>query len=53
VLGVNSKVQLAELERVAQRRIAERLMEQGVRLADPARIDVRGELSAGATCSST
>jgi bifunctional UDP-N-acetylglucosamine pyrophosphorylase/glucosamine-1-phosphate N-acetyltransferase len=47
VLGVNSKVQLAELERVAQRRIAERLMEQGVRLADPARIDVRGELVCG------
>ncbi|MEF8700587.1 MAG: bifunctional UDP-N-acetylglucosamine diphosphorylase/glucosamine-1-phosphate N-acetyltransferase GlmU [Candidatus Accumulibacter sp. UW20] len=47
VLGVNSKVQLAELERVAQGRIAERLMEQGVRLADPARIDVRGELVCG------
>ena len=47
VLGVNSKVQLAELERVAQRRIAESLMEQGVRLADPARIDVRGELVCG------
>lgn len=47
VLGVNSKVQLAQLERVAQRTIAERLMEQGVRLADPARIDVRGELRCG------
>ncbi|MCM8595244.1 bifunctional UDP-N-acetylglucosamine diphosphorylase/glucosamine-1-phosphate N-acetyltransferase GlmU [Accumulibacter sp.] len=47
VRGVNSKVQLAELERVAQRRIADRLMEQGVRLADPARIDVRGELVCG------
>lgn len=47
VLGVNSKVQLAELERVAQRRTAERLMEQGVRLADPARLDVRGELLCG------
>ncbi|WP_291990106.1 bifunctional UDP-N-acetylglucosamine diphosphorylase/glucosamine-1-phosphate N-acetyltransferase GlmU [Candidatus Accumulibacter sp. ACC007] len=47
VLGVNSKVQLAELERVAQRQTAERLMEQGVRLADPARIDVRGELLCG------
>lgn len=44
VLGVNSKVQLAELERIAQRSTAERLMEQGVRLADPARIDVRGSL---------
>jgi bifunctional UDP-N-acetylglucosamine pyrophosphorylase/glucosamine-1-phosphate N-acetyltransferase len=40
-------VQLAELERIAQRHTAERLMEQGVRLADPARIDVRGELVCG------
>jgi len=47
VLGVNSKVQLAELERIAQRRTAEQLMEQGVRLADPARLDVRGELVCG------
>ena len=47
VLGVNSKVQLAELERVAQRSKAVTLMEQGVRLADPARIDVRGTLKCG------
>jgi len=47
VLGVNSKVQLAELERVAQRNAAEQLMEAGVRLADPARFDVRGELVCG------
>ena len=47
VLGINNKVQLAELERVAQRCIAEQLMEQGVRLADPARLDVRGELLCG------
>ena len=47
VLGVNSKVQLAELERIAQRCTAVRLMEQGVRLADPARLDVRGELVCG------
>jgi bifunctional UDP-N-acetylglucosamine pyrophosphorylase/glucosamine-1-phosphate N-acetyltransferase len=47
VLGVNSKVQLAELERVAQRRTADGLLEQGVRLADPARIDVRGDLICG------
>ena len=47
VLGVNSKVQLAQLERIAQRGSAERLMEQGVRLADPARLDVRGELVCG------
>lgn len=47
VLGVNSKVQLAELERIQQLRIARRLLENGVRLADPARIDVRGELTCG------
>jgi len=44
VAGVNSPVQLAELERVLQLRIANTLMEQGVRLADPARLDVRGTL---------
>jgi bifunctional UDP-N-acetylglucosamine pyrophosphorylase / glucosamine-1-phosphate N-acetyltransferase len=46
-LGVNSKVQLAELERIHQRTIADALLEQGVTLADPARIDVRGTLSCG------
>lgn len=47
VLGVNSKMQLAELERVHQRNIADRLLIDGVRLADPARLDVRGELLHG------
>ena len=47
VAGVNSPVQLAELERVYQGRRALALMEQGVRLADPARLDVRGELVCG------
>ncbi|MGE5651163.1 MAG: bifunctional UDP-N-acetylglucosamine diphosphorylase/glucosamine-1-phosphate N-acetyltransferase GlmU [Bacillota bacterium] len=46
-LGVNSKVQLAELERIHQRNIAGALLEQGVTLADPARIDVRGSLICG------
>jgi len=46
-LGVNSKIQLAELERVAQRNTADALLEQGTTLADPARIDVRGMLSCG------
>ena len=45
--GVNSKSQLARLERIHQRNIAETLMEQGVTLADPGRIDVRGELVCG------
>ncbi len=47
VQGINSKMQLAELERVHQRNIAAALMEQGVTVADPARIDVRGELVCG------
>ena len=47
VLGVNSPAQLAELERVLQRRQAGELMEAGVRLADPARFDLRGELACG------
>jgi bifunctional UDP-N-acetylglucosamine pyrophosphorylase/glucosamine-1-phosphate N-acetyltransferase len=46
-LGVNSKTQLAELERIHQHNVADRLLEQGVTLADPARIDVRGTLSCG------
>ena len=46
-LGVNSKVQLAELERLYQAQLAQTLLEQGVTLADPARIDVRGELLCG------
>jgi bifunctional UDP-N-acetylglucosamine pyrophosphorylase / glucosamine-1-phosphate N-acetyltransferase len=45
--GVNSKVQLAELERVYQRVRADALMEQGVMLLDPARLDVRGSLACG------
>ena len=45
--GVNSPVQLAELERVFQLRQARALMEKGVRLADPARFDVRGQLACG------
>jgi bifunctional UDP-N-acetylglucosamine pyrophosphorylase / glucosamine-1-phosphate N-acetyltransferase len=47
VLGVNSPLQLADLERRVQRAQAEALMEAGVRLADPARFDVRGELVCG------
>jgi bifunctional UDP-N-acetylglucosamine pyrophosphorylase/glucosamine-1-phosphate N-acetyltransferase len=47
VLGVNSKRELATLERRYQRRQAERLMAQGVTLLDPERIDVRGELTCG------
>ena len=45
--GVNSRAQLAELERVYQRGLADALMERGAHLLDPARIDVRGELTLG------
>jgi bifunctional UDP-N-acetylglucosamine pyrophosphorylase/glucosamine-1-phosphate N-acetyltransferase len=47
-LGVNNKQQLAQLERVYQWRYATRLLERGVTLADPMRLDVRGELECGA-----
>jgi bifunctional UDP-N-acetylglucosamine pyrophosphorylase / glucosamine-1-phosphate N-acetyltransferase len=48
ILGVNSKQQLARLERIYQGQQALKLMEAGVTLADPARIDVRGSLVCGA-----
>jgi len=47
VAGVNSKRELAALERQYQSKEAERLLGEAVTLADPARIDVRGELSCG------
>ena len=49
--GVNSKEQLATIERIAQRRIASELMERGATLADPARIDVRGNVNVGTDVS--
>ena len=53
VLGVNDRVQLAQLERAYHRRRAEELMRAGATLADPARFDLRGEVAAAATSSST
>ncbi|MFG6465328.1 bifunctional UDP-N-acetylglucosamine diphosphorylase/glucosamine-1-phosphate N-acetyltransferase GlmU [Roseateles sp. BYS87W] len=47
VLGVNDPVQLSQLERAYQSRQAEALMRAGVRLADPARFDLRGTLTHG------
>ena len=47
ILGVNTKAQLAELERIYQLQQAELLMVQGATLRDPARIDVRGQLTIG------
>lgn len=47
VQGVNDRLQLAELERVYQRRQADELLRAGVSLADPSRIDIRGSLTVG------
>ena len=45
VTGINSKLDLAQIERIYQTRYAQVLLKQGVTLADPARIDVRGQLT--------
>tara|TARA_R110000824_G_scaffold207027_1_gene392250 strand:- start:3417 stop:4787 length:1371 start_codon:yes stop_codon:yes gene_type:complete len=47
VEGVNNRAQMARLERAYQQQLAEKLMAQGVALADPARLDVRGRLTCG------
>jgi bifunctional UDP-N-acetylglucosamine pyrophosphorylase/glucosamine-1-phosphate N-acetyltransferase len=47
ILGINDRLQLADLERRYQHRIAQELMREGVTLLDPNRIDVRGRLRAG------
>lgn len=47
VMGINDKAQLAEAERAYQKRMALELMQQGVGIADPARIDIRGVLVCG------
>jgi bifunctional UDP-N-acetylglucosamine pyrophosphorylase/glucosamine-1-phosphate N-acetyltransferase len=51
ILGVNDRVQLNQVEREFQRRQAERLLREGVSLADAGRIDVRGTLSCAADVS--
>ena len=50
VLGVNDRIQLADVERRYQRRNAEATMRAGVTLRDPARFDLRGSLRAGEDC---
>jgi bifunctional UDP-N-acetylglucosamine pyrophosphorylase/glucosamine-1-phosphate N-acetyltransferase len=50
VRGTNDRRELADLERRWQRRLADDLMAAGVSLADPARLDVRGRVSAGRDC---
>lgn len=47
VEGVNDRKQLARLERIFQREVADQLLSDGIGLADPERIDVRGKLKAG------
>lgn len=47
VEGINDRKQLVRLERIFQQGIAEKLLADGISLADPQRIDVRGELSVG------
>jgi len=46
-MGVNDRLQLATVERLYQRALADELMRAGVTLADPARIDIRGEFTCG------
>ncbi|MFC4892196.1 bifunctional UDP-N-acetylglucosamine diphosphorylase/glucosamine-1-phosphate N-acetyltransferase GlmU [Pseudofrancisella aestuarii] len=50
ILGVNDRAQLASLERVWQQNQAHLIMSQGVSIADPARFDIRGELTVGKDC---
>jgi bifunctional UDP-N-acetylglucosamine pyrophosphorylase / glucosamine-1-phosphate N-acetyltransferase len=51
VLGVNDRAQLADQERAYQRARAERLMRDGLHIADPNRFDLRGTLQHGRDCS--
>jgi len=50
ISGINSRAELATLERSYQRKLAEDLMAEGVSLADPQRIDIRGDLNTGQDC---
>lgn len=50
VQGVNNRLQQAELERWHQQQLANQLMTEGVSLADPSRIDIRGSLQVGRDC---
>lgn len=50
VAGVNDKKQLAELERIMQKNMADKMMAEGLTIKDPNRFDCRGELSFGQDC---
>jgi bifunctional UDP-N-acetylglucosamine pyrophosphorylase/glucosamine-1-phosphate N-acetyltransferase len=47
VMGINDRKQLAEAERALQARLVDELMSEGVGFADPARVDIRGDLTCG------
>jgi bifunctional UDP-N-acetylglucosamine pyrophosphorylase/glucosamine-1-phosphate N-acetyltransferase len=47
ISGINDKIQLASMEREKQKQIANELMQRGLTLRDPMRLDVRGELQFG------
>lgn len=47
ILGANTRQQLAQIERAYQSRLADELMSKGVTLSDPARIDIRGDITTG------
>ena len=47
LMGINDKKQLAEAERALQLRLVNKLLEEGVTFADPARVDIRGDLQCG------
>lgn len=47
IFGVNDRLQLAQLERFYQKQMAEKLMRQGVAIADPNRLDIRGQVDVG------
>lgn len=51
VEGVNDRKQLSKLERIKQRELVEVIMAEGVSVADPARVDIRGELDIGSDSS--
>ena len=50
ILGVNDRAELAALERIWQRRATRKLLLEGVGMADPERVDIRGEVRAGQDC---
>ena len=47
VTGINSKTDLSNIEREFQNRVSQKLLQQGITLRDPARLDVRGTLVCG------